>query len=237
MRLKAILFDLDGTLLPMDQDQFVPCYFSLLAKKLSQYGYDPKTFINTVWTGTYAMVKNDGSRTNEQAFWNEFAKVYPDNIQRDKDLFTDFYGNEFWQAKSYCGFNPDAPQTVRSLGEMGYRVALATNPVFPPIATITRMGWAGLTPNDFELFTTYDNSSYCKPNPDYFAEILEKMGGLRPEECLMVGNDVDDDGGAKALGMQLFLLTDCLINRGNKDISAIPHGSFADLMQYIQTPS
>lgn len=234
MRFKAILFDLDGTLLPMDQDPFVHCYFSLLAQKLAQHGYDSKTFIDTVWAGTRAMIQNDGSKTNEQAFWDAFSKVYPDNIERDIGIFTDFYGNEFCQAKVYCGFNPESAETVRSLRKAGYRVALATNPVFPPIATVTRMGWAGLTPDDFELFTTYDNSGYCKPNPDYFAEVLKKMGGLSPEECLMVGNDIDDDGGAQALGMKLFLLTDCLINRNGKDISAVPHGSFADLMQYIQ---
>lgn len=233
MKLKAILFDLDGTLLPMDQDQFVTAYFSMLAKKLSAYGYQPKELVNTVWTGTYAMIKNDGSRTNEQAFWAEFSKVYGDNVDRDTALFAEFYGNEFCQAKIHCGYNPEAPKTIHTLRDMGYRVALATNPVFPSIATETRMGWAGLSPDDFELFTTYENSSYCKPNPAYFAEILEKMN-LHPEECLMVGNDVNDDGGALALGMQLFLLTDCLINHKNADISAIPHGTFADLMQYIQ---
>ena len=35
MNIKAVLFDLDGTLLPMDQDIFVKSYFGLLAKKLS----------------------------------------------------------------------------------------------------------------------------------------------------------------------------------------------------------
>lgn len=236
MKLKAILFDLDGTLLPMDQDQFVTAYFTKLAQKLSAYGYQPKELIHTVWAGTHAMIQNDGSKTNEQAFWAEYTKVYGNNVDRDIAIFTEFYGNEFCQAKAVCGYNPEAPKTIHTLREMGYRVALATNPVFPSIATETRMGWAGLSPKDFELFTTYENSHYCKPNPAYFAEILEKMG-LSPEECLMVGNDVDDDGGAQALGMRLFLLTDCLINLKNADISAIPHGSFADFMQYIQEQS
>ena len=54
--IKAILFDLDGTLLPMDQDEFTKGYFKLLAAKLAPYGYEPKTLIDTVWAGTAAMV-------------------------------------------------------------------------------------------------------------------------------------------------------------------------------------
>ena len=83
MSLKVILFDLDGTLLPMDQDEFVKAYFGLLAKKLSNYGYDPKKLIESVWGGTMAMIQNDGENTNEQVFWNFFKKVYGNNVVDD----------------------------------------------------------------------------------------------------------------------------------------------------------
>ncbi|MBQ1492474.1 MAG: HAD family hydrolase, partial [Blautia sp.] len=116
----------------------------------------------------------------------------------------------------------------------GARVILATNPLFPMVATYSRIRWAGLTPEDFELITTYDNSTTCKPNPAYYLEILEKTG-LRPEECLMVGNDVGEDMVAETLGMKVFLLTDCLINLGKKDISAYPHGGFPELFDYFRS--
>ena len=51
----------------------------------------------------------------------------------------------------------------------------------------------------------------------------------------MVGNDVGDDMVAQELGMKVFLLTDCLINKHNVDISVYPHGSFEELMEYIRT--
>ena len=57
----TILFDLDGTLLPMDQDAFTEYYFKLLAGKMAPLGYEPKQLIAAVWDGTKAMVKNDGT--------------------------------------------------------------------------------------------------------------------------------------------------------------------------------
>ena len=50
----------------------------------------------------------------------------------------------------------------------------------------------------------------------------------------MVGNDVTEDMVAEETGMHVFLLTDCLINKGGKDISAYPRGSFLQLLDHIQ---
>ena len=116
---------------------------------------------------------------------------------------------------------------------MGLRTALATNPIFPAIATESRIRWAGLSPADFELYTTYENIGFCKPNPAYYQEILKRMD-LSPEECLMVGNDVTEDMIAARLGMQVFLLTDCLINKDEKDISVYPNGGFDQLLACLR---
>ena len=115
----------------------------------------------------------------------------------------------------------------------GKRVALATNPIFPAVATESRIRWAGLSVQDFELYTTYENSCYCKPSLDYYRAILERMQ-LRGEECVMVGNDVGEDMVAARLGMRVFLLTDCLINKKNEDVSAYPHGGFDELLAFVE---
>ena len=62
--------------------------------------------------------------------------------------------------------------------------------------------------------------------------ITEKLG-LDPKECLMVGNDVSEDMIAEKLGMKVFLLTDCIINKENKDIDQYPNGGFQELIEYI----
>ena len=110
---------------------------------------------------------------------------------------------------------------------------MATNPLFPAIATQSRAKWAGLNPEDFEIITTYENSRHCKPNPDYYRDILATLDE-NPENCVMVGNDVQEDMIAETLGMKVFLLTDNLINRTGEDISRYPHGSFGELMDFIR---
>lgn len=229
----TVLFDLDGTLVPMDQDVFIKEYFSRIARKMAGYGYDPNKLIDTIWRGTYAMIKNTGEMTNEEVFWKYAKTVYGERILKDKAYFDEFYLQEFDRISSVCGYNPEAAETVCRLKDMGYRIALATNPIFPAQATEWRIGWARLKPEDFELYTTYENINYCKPNLSYYKEILKRMQ-VQPEECIMVGNDVGDDMVAEKLGMKVFLLTDCLINKEEKDISLYPQGTFVDLLKYIE---
>ena len=230
----TILFDLDGTLLPMDQDQFVQAYLGGLAKKMIPHGYDPQLLIQCVWKGTGAMVVNDGSRRNDEVFWETFSRTYGKNCISDEAKFEEFYRIEFQEFRKLCGFNPKAKETVDHLKKMGFRIALATNPLFPAIATHSRTLWAGLAPEDFEIITTYENSYHCKPNLDYYRDIMGTLG-VKPQECLMVGNDVNEDMIAQELGMQVFLLTDCIINKHNRDITQYPHGSFPELMNYIRS--
>ena len=232
MSITAVLFDLDGTLLPMDQDAFTKSYFSNLAAKAATKGYQPDALIDTVWAGTAAMVKNDGEKTNEAVFWELFAAKYGGDALNDIPFFEEFYRTDFQKAKELCGFAPMAKEIIHSLKARGLRVILATNPLFPAIATESRIRWAGLEPEDFELYTTYENSRHCKPNPEYYNDIMQELN-LTAEECVMVGNDVGEDMIAETLGMKVFLLTDCLINRKNEDISKYPHGGFDELKVFL----
>ena len=233
--LKAVLFDLDGTLLPMDQKRFTKDYFGRLMRRICPFGYTPETFLAAMQAGIDAMVDNNGSRTNEAAFWEAFAGICGREVLEHLPVFERFYEEEFDEVAPTCGYTPKAAETVRALTARGIRVALATNPLFPRIATEKRIRWAGLTPEDFELYTTYEDIGACKPNPDYYREVLSRMG-LSPEDCIMVGNDVAEDmmAAAKA-GIKGFLLTDCLINTPGADVNDYPHGGFEELDQYIKS--
>lgn len=230
--LKAVLFDLDGTLLPMDQDAFLKAYFKGLVTKLAPLGYDPKRLVDVIWKATGAMVMNQGIGTNEEVFWQCFQAAFGAESSRDLPVFEDFYRNEFQNVRYSCGFAEEAGRIVSQLKDRGITVILATNPLFPALATHSRIRWAGMEPEDFALVTTYENARFSKPNPDYYREILHTMG-LAPEECLMVGNDVTEDMMTRELGMRVFLLTDCLINKEGKDIDQYPHGGFRELRQYL----
>ncbi len=229
----TILFDLDGTLLPMDQEQFLQAYLKGLCTKAAPRGYDPKKLTDSIWAGTGAMIQNSSQQSNEAVFWDVFAGIHGEDSRKDVALFEDFYHKEFQSVQASCGFQPLASTLIGQLKAKGFQLILATNPIFPAIATESRIRWAGLQPEDFEHYTTYENSYHCKPNLAYYQDILTQHC-LSAEECLMVGNDVEEDMIVTELGMQTFLVTNCLINKHEKNIDAYPHGSFSDLMAYLQ---
>lgn len=232
--LKAVLFDLDGTLLPLDQAYFTKTYFETLSACMARHGYEPEALVKAVWAGTRAMMRNDGGDTNDAVFWKTFASLCGEKALADRPLFDAFYRNEFNGLRAVCGFNPQAAALVQALKAKGRGLILASSPLFPRIAQEARMRWAGLEPADFMLVTTYENARFCKPNPAYYAEILQKTG-FAPEECLMVGNDAVEDMAAEQAGMAVFLLTDCLYNPQGLDISPWPRGGFDELTAYIRS--
>ena len=234
MKLTTVLFDLDGTLLPMeDLEHFTKTYLGALTQYLAANGYDAEQAGRGVWAGILAMFQNDGTRTNEEVFWDAFSAYFGEELRRDMPIFERFYLEKFDDVSAVCGYTPRAKETVAYARSKGFRVVLATNPAFPAIATEKRMRWAGLEPEDFDLYTAYEDSHSCKPHLRYYEEVLKRLGATA-EECLMVGNDVRDDMVAEQLGMRVFLLTDFLINRDGVDISRYPHGGYDELMKYLE---
>lgn len=234
MSIRHILFDLDGTLLPMIQDEFVKYYMPMLARSYMSVGVsvDPKKFIGAVWAGYEAMVKNDGSRTNREAFWSYMEPELPLSTEVSEDIALRFYENEF--NKAICTTKPTSvsDRIVKKAKKKGLETYLATNPVFPRCATLNRIRWAGLDADDFKVITTYETCTYCKPNPEYFRTILEEFR-LDPSECLMVGNDVEEDLSIRKLGVKTYLVTDTLENKKNLPIESEYTGSLNELLEFI----
>lgn len=231
---RHVLFDLDGTLLPMYQEEFVSYYLPLLSKRFEKFGIQQDVFVKSIWQGIGAMVGNDGSRTNEQAFWECFEKSAGVDRQKVEADTLDFYENEFNEAIVSTSPTPVAGQMIEVLKEKGIKVYLATNPLFPRCATLNRIRWAGLSAEDFEWITTYETSHYCKPNVKYYGEILERFQ-LDPEECLMVGNDVGEDLPARKLGIRTYLVTDCLENSRNLPVETEEMGTLEELLELVKT--
>lgn len=236
MSIRHMLFDLDGTLLPMVQDEFVRFYMPLLAKSYIQAGVevDPKEFIGAVWKGYEAMVKNDGTRTNREAFWSYMEDILPISTENSEALAVRFYEGDFNQAIRSTSPSPLSDQIVKTAKERGLHTYLATNPVFPRCATLNRIRWAGMEADDFELITTYEDNSYCKPNVEYFRTVLDEMK-LDPAECIMVGNDVEEDLVIRQLGVRTYLVTDTMENKKNLPIHTDYMGSLKDLLEFVRT--
>jgi len=214
-RYKAILFDMDGTLLPMDMEEFTKGYFKKLYKEVMHFGIGAEEFTKAIWTGTYAMMKNDGKDTNRNVFWKVFEKETGLKADDVDPVCLSFYSNAFDTAVEFTTPNPLARKAVEIAHSKSEKVILSTNPIFPMAGQITRMKWLGLAPSDFDLVTAYEDEHFCKPNPMYFISIMERFG-LKPEECLVIGNDEREDMYcATKAGIDCYLVTDSMI--ANKD--------------------
>lgn len=227
----TVLFDLDGTLLPMDQEVFTKRYFTLLSQKAAEFGYDHKTIVDAVWGATKVMMKNDGSAMNIEVFWHAFQERLGEKALALKTHFDSFYAEEFHRAKDAAGQNTLARPLIDLLKKQGYTVAVATNPVFPQVANRSRLSWVGLSEEDFAWVTCYENARFCKPSTGYYSDILEKLEKT-PGETIMIGNDMVEDMAAAKLGTDIFMVTDCLIDAPEAD-HAVKMGSFVELLDFF----
>jgi len=230
--IKAVLFDLDGTLLHVDQQEFVTEYLKLLAPRMAHL-MDPRKFVHDLMASTMVMTSDrDPSRTNEEVFWSDFLPRVGVPAEQLMPILDDFYEREFGQVRWVAKADPAARQAVEAVLARGLDAVVATNPVFPRSAIRQRLEWAGVADLPFRLVTSFEDFHYCKPNPEYYLEIAERIGH-RPEECLMVGNDVEEDLAAASLGARTYLVQDHLINPRGVEPKADHTGTLAELAAFL----
>jgi HAD superfamily hydrolase (TIGR01549 family) len=231
---KAVLFDLDGTLLNIDMDYFLKQYFRKMVELAAEMGYkEGGRLVEQIWSSTEKMIADlDPRSSNEEVFMRDFYKNWPYSPEEFNPFFEKYYEERFPRLKEFCSSIPGVPEMVDYIKEQGLRVVIATNAVFPISALQDRLSWAGLGHCDFELITSYEDMHFCKPHVQYYQEIVEKIG-VRPEECLMVGNDTGEDLPAGSIGMKTFLVEDMLIDKG-ADHKADWRGRFHDLFDFVR---
>jgi len=230
--LKTLLFDLDGTLLPIDTDLFLSSYIELLSKRLVNW-IEPEPFVKCLMDSTYSMINNqDPAKTNSQIFWEIFSPQIPLKSSKLKPLMDDFYITDFPKLERIVKPSPFPHRILRTAHEKCYDMVIATNPVFPRSAILERLRWTDVLDFPYKLITCYETMHFAKPRIEYYKEILQKIG-KKPQECMMIGNDVEEDMIAGKLGMKTFLVTDHLLNRKNKEIDCTFSGSLEDLTSFI----
>jgi len=206
-----ILFDLDGTLLHFDQDEFAKEYFNLLGGRVAHL-VEPKQFTKQLLLSTNEMVKNlDQHKTNEQVFWEHFNENLTIPTQALMLIVEEFYTQDFAQIQRVTKRDSNVRKILQSVIAKGKNMVVATNPIFPMVAVKQRLEWAGVADMPFAHITSYEKCHFCKPNIEYYQEILAQLG-CRPEECLMIGNDVEEDLAAGLIGIKTYLVTDNIIN-------------------------
>jgi len=232
---RAVLFDLDGTLVHFDYDEFLQAYIQAVSAAVAHV-LNPRTFARELLRCTNVMLANEGPRTNKQVFWDEMLRSIDCDTKHLLDAVDHFYRTDFPRLLDRLRVvpHPDARPMLEHLIREGYTVVIATNAVFPRIATEERMRWGNVHGLPYTLVTTYETWHSCKPNLAYYREILSTIN-IKPEDCIMIGNDLQEDVVAGKLGMRTYLVDDYLVDHGTPHREPDFRGSFDDMLRFVMS--
>lgn len=206
--LKAVLLDLDNTLVIFDESEFYHRFMDHIVPFFEDK-IPEKQFRTRLLRSIGRLVKNDGKVTNRDFFMNQFCEGIEDQREELWNRFMGFYENEYAHIAVEAAPPKYLERVLDQLAQWGLTLVVATNPIFPEIAPLKRMDWVGLDMARFRLLTHIENTSFVKPRPEYYRQICRLINAA-PQECLMVGNDSLNDMAAGAMGMNTFLTTEAM---------------------------
>jgi FMN phosphatase YigB (HAD superfamily) len=207
--IRALLLDLDDTLLGNDLDTFMAGYFALLSA-YARPRFDEKAFLKHLLLATQTVINDtDSTTTNDAVFWRSFEALTGGKRAELEPFFQGFYETEFRWLRASTVMRPAAATVVRTALDHGLAVVIATNPLFPRAAIEQRLEWAGIPAanHPYALVTAYENMHATKPQQAYYHEIVAAVG-CAPHEALMVGDDWKNDiAPAAAAGLHTYWIT------------------------------
>jgi len=232
--MKAVLFDLDNTLILYDEAAFYQRYFREASKVFNDIMGAEEFFERTV-DAIKAIFAGDGKKTNADIFLEIFAEDGRLNKEEIWDRFLHFYETGYDDLKGEIFLPGSVKDVFKRLQKLGMVIVLASNPIFPLGVQIKRLAWGGLESHEFDLVTHIENMCFCTPKSEYYMEISEKIK-IDPRKCLMVGNDPLNDMAASLAGMKTFLTNDAgkmgesalelTANLNEKNVLKIPEPDF-----------
>jgi FMN phosphatase YigB (HAD superfamily) len=207
--IRGILFDLDGTLLDIDLQRFLGCYFGALHEATLSFASPDRADVvmDAVQRGTRAMMDPHPGVTNAIAFAEEFLATSGTSFESVRNVYDSFYSDVFPTLIGDAAPAVGARRVIEVAQGLGLPIAIATNPIFPRPAVVHRLAWAGLDELGLEILTTYENMTATKPHPEYYWQTAGLIG-VEPRDCLMVGDDRYLDMPAADIGMRTFYVGD-----------------------------
>ncbi len=235
----TLLLDLDGTLLGNDVDAFVGVYTKALAKHMLPYS-DPDLLVKTLMASTRQMMQSQRiDHTLQETFDSVFYPALGIKKEKVQGAINDFYKQVFPTLRNATQHNPEAVKMVEGALQRGYRVAIATNPIFPRTAILQRLQWACLPVEKypFVLVPDYETFHFAKPNPAFFAELLARLSW--PDgPVVMVGNDLAMDIiPARQAGLAAYWITPEETTRPGGAHAPNASGSISGLLPWLDTQS
>lgn len=204
--LRAVLFDLDNTLIHYSEREFFERYIHGVSALFADI-MPASVFIDKLLRGTQSLLRNNGEMSNAERFLDTFCADHGELREEVWARFSRFYETEYDQLRSLATVLPEVRDVFLRLREKDVKLVIASNPIWPLAAQAARLSWAGIGDLRFDLITHIENTTYCKPNLEYYQEICRTIEAT-PETCLMVGNDPVNDMVVAHIGMKTYLVTD-----------------------------
>ena len=228
--IRAILFDLDGTLIDVDLNQFIPNYLKLLANSVAKL-IPPKKMVPAIMKASEFVNRNDGKISNMEAFSKAFFPVEGYDKDDIQPIFDKFYEHDFKKLKKFTKKKPEAQKVIHTALNKNYKIVIATTPVLPLTAIEQRLDWAGIGDFSYDLITSIENTCATKPNLLYY-QLIFKCLNLSAKECIMVG-DEDKDMVCAKLGSQTFLVNSPNTNLNKETPEPTFSGELNDILEIL----
>lgn len=222
MMIKAVLFDLDGTLLQNPTRKFLEIYFSAINRYFEDVLGTPDISDLLVKIVKNIMVgQRDMVQTNHALLLEDLSHELNISEERIQETLNHFYQTTYRETQACTQPVVASQPLIDSLRQQNYQVVIATNPIYPAEAIAQRLAWANLSPNfqDYDFVTHAENMHFAKPSPAYYAEILAHIG-VEPDEAIMIGNEPNNDIiPAKTIGIHTVLTNSDQLHELLEDMS------------------
>ena len=181
MSVKAVLFDLDGTLLNTIDDLANAVNYAL--NKEGYPTHDVEKFKYFVGNGTDLMIKRAlPEDKKDMAYVEKLKPIYVQYYDAHSDIFT----------RPYDGIL----ELLKELKEKGIKLAVVSN----KIDCMTQLVIEQYFPDTFDFVSGQKDGYAVKPDPDLALLATEKLG-VKPSDCLFVGDTGVDAATGKNAGI------------------------------------
>ncbi len=218
MTLKALIFDLDGTLVDSRHDLHLAINYALLAKGVP--GLSLSEVSANIGNGAKRLVEDCLRQSGQPADGPLADEVYR--------IFLNYY-------RDHCTENtlayPGVRDTLKELEQLEYKLALHTNkPVDPTQRILVELGME----RSFKAMLAGDSGPERKPSPNGTLWLLESLSVLA-SETVVIGDGVPDAEAARAAGTQFWAVDYGFSSRETLQKYRPEQwlGTFSDILQYL----